>query len=199
MRSFRLTFGLLTAVFFLTSQAQADELKLKAGDPAPEFKAESTEGKKVTLDSFKDARVLVVVFTCNQCPVAVAYEDRINDLAKKYKVKNVEVVAINNSQFENVDAMKKRAEAKDFKFTYTYEGEGDSAREFGAKVTPHVFIFDKDRKLVYQGAFDNKQKDPTEHFVVDAVEATLGGKKVDVDNRKAFGCSIKLREASDKK
>jgi peroxiredoxin len=194
MKSIKIASALLLALSLLSVRVQADELKLNAGDAAPEFKAVSTDGKEVGLESFKNAEVLVVVFTCNNCPVAVAYEDRINELAKKYKDQKVEILALNNSKFEDVAAMKERAEKKDFKFTYAYEGDGKTAREFGAKVTPHVFIFDKDRKLVYQGAFDNNQKEPTEHFTADAVEATLAGKTVEVSSRKAFGCSIKLRE-----
>lgn len=196
MKNLKIAAALLLSMSMFSLQAHADELKLNAGDRAPEIKAVSTDKKDISLDSFKDAEVLVVVFTCNKCPVAVAYEDRINDLAKKYKDKKVELVAVNNSQFEDLAAMKERAAEKDFKFTYVYEGEGKTARDFGAKVTPHVFIFDKERKLVYQGAFDNNQKEPTEHFAADAVEATLAGKKVEVSHRKAFGCSIKLKEQS---
>ncbi len=186
----------LAAFALVCGQLRADDsLKLKAGDNAPDFKATATDGKEVSLETVKDAEVVVLVFTCNQCPVAVAYEDRINDLAKKYKDQKVELIAINNSKNENVEQMKERAEKKGFKFTYAYEGDGESARDYGAKVTPHVFVLDKERKLVYQGALDNNQKNPTEHFVADVLDSTLKGDTIEVNHRKAFGCTIKFREA----
>ncbi|HMO14077.1 MAG TPA: thioredoxin family protein [Pirellulaceae bacterium] len=170
-----------------------DDLKLKAGDAAPDFKATATCGTEISLANFKEADVVVVVFNCNTCPVAIAYEDRINEFAKNYKDRNVAVVTINNHRSETVDDMKKRAEDKGFVFPYAYEGSGDSARAYGAKVTPHIFVLNSERKIAYQGAFDDSQKNPQEHYVVDAVESLLSKKEVKVTYKPAFGCSIKFK------
>ncbi len=188
-----LAVGLIAA---FTSSVRADDLTLKSGDAAPDFKATACCGTEVSLETFKEAQVVVVIFNCNSCPVAVAYEDRINELAKNYQDKGVAVVVINNHRAEDLEAMKQRAEDKGFVFPYVYEATGDSARAYGAKVTPHCFVLCQDRKIAYQGAFDNDQKNPTEHFVTDAVDALLEGKPVSVSYKPAFGCSIKFRDNS---
>jgi len=163
------------------------DLVVKTGDAAPDFTATTTTGEEITLDSFKDADVVVLTFTCNSCPVAIAYEDRFNEFVENYKDKKVVFVAINNHKSEDLAAMKQRAEEKGFGFVYAYEPTGESARAYGAKVTPHCFVLDKDRNVVYQGAFA--------HYVADAVDALLAGKTVEVSTTKAFGCGIKFRDA----
>ncbi|HMP79813.1 MAG TPA: thioredoxin family protein [Pirellulaceae bacterium] len=185
-----LAIGMIAA---FSTMAVADDLTLKSGDAAPDFKATATCGTEVSLENFKDAQAVVVIFNCNTCPVAIAYEDRINEFAKSYADKGVAVVVINNHRSEDLDAMKQRAEEKGFTFPYVYEGSGDSARAYGAKVTPHCFVLCQDRKIAYQGAFDNDQRNPTEHYVADAVNALLEGKTVNVTYKPAFGCSIKFR------
>lgn len=189
----RLSLFALVAILGLVSGATADDLKLKTGDAAPNFKATATCGTEISLENFAEADAVVIVFNCNTCPVAIAYEDRINEFAKKYKDKNVAVLSINNHRSETLEDMKTRAEEKGFVFPYAYEESGDSAREYGAKVTPHCFVLDKERKIAYQGAFDNSQKDPTEHYVAAAVDALLEGKKVAIDHKPAFGCGIKFK------
>lgn len=193
MRLFQLGFALI-AVLALAVQVRADDTKLKSGDAAPDFTATCLEGTEVNLDTFKDAEVIVVVFTCNSCPVAQAYEPRLIELADKYKDKKVAVVAINNHGGEDIDAMKERAKEKGINYAYVYDGSGASAKAYGAEVTPHCFVIDKDRKLVYQGGFDDNAKEPTKHYVVDAVEATLTGKEILVSTTKAVGCSIKIKK-----
>jgi peroxiredoxin len=190
------TLGLsLLAVVALINVANADDdTKLSIGDKAPNFVASSADGSEVTLDNFKDADVLVVVFTCNGCPVAQAYEDRLIALTENFKDQNVQLVAINNHFGEDVEAMKKHAEDRGFNFVYAYDGSGKSAEDYGAKVTPHCFVLDKERNVVYQGGFDDSQKEPTKHYVSDAVEATLHGKEIPVSTTKAFGCSIKIKK-----
>jgi peroxiredoxin len=165
-------------------------LAVDVGDKAPEFKAKGVDGKEYTLDSFKDAKAIVVTFTCNRCPVAVAYEDRFIDFAKKYDEKGVKFVALNVNSGEDLEAMKERAEEKGFNFPYVYDASGDSARAYGAKVTPHIFVLNEKREVVYIGSFDDKQNDPKKSFVEDAVEATLKGEKPEVTKNQAFGCGI---------
>jgi peroxiredoxin len=152
------------------------------------------DGKEYTMATLsKDADLVVVCFTCNQCPVAVAYEDRFIEFCEKYKDKNVSFVALNcNNRTENLDVMKQRAEEKGFNFIYAFDESGKAAKEFGARVTPEMFVV-KDGKIAYHGAFDNKQTEPTEMYLVSAVNALLDGKTPEKAETKPFGCGIKAK------
>ncbi len=170
--------------------ANAEEVEI--GADAPNFTAVGTDGKNYSLESFKDSDVVVVSFTCNDCPVAVAYEDRFIEFAEKYKDQSVSFVAINcNNQTEDLEVMKKRAEEKGFNFVYAFDESGQAAEAYGARVTPHMFII-QDGKIQYRGAFDDDMKEPTQHYVSTAVDALLEGKTPETTSTKAFGCSIKL-------
>ncbi len=162
------------------------------GDKAPDFEATGVDGRTVNLESVKDAKIVVVNFTCNDCPVATAYEDRFIEFAKKYEGKGVKMLAINVNVSENLEVMKERAQSKGFNFPYAYDASGDSARAYGATVTPHLFILDQNRNVAYKGSFDDKMSEPTKHFAVDAVEAILAGKKPETASTKEFGCGIQL-------
>ena len=185
--------GCVGLMFMLgcVSAMRADELKV--GDKAPAFKAESTDGKALTLDDFKDDKVLVVCFTCNDCPIAVAYEDRFIEFTKQYQDKDVKFVALNVNVTEDLEAMKTRAEKKKFNFPYAYDGSGKSAEAYGAKVTPHLFVLGPDRHVAYIGSFDDEMATDkvTKRFVPAAVDALLAGKQPEVTANKAFGCTIK--------
>ena len=173
------------------STLRAEELKV--GDKAPNFKAESTEGKVLTLGDFKDAKVLIVCFTCNECPVAAAYEDRFIEFNKKYREKDVRFVGINVNVTEDLKAMKKRAEEKSLNYPYAYDGSGKSAEAYGAKVTPHLFVIDSAGVVAYIGSFDDDMAadKAKKHFVADAVDAVLAGKMPETTTNEAFGCTIK--------
>lgn len=168
---------------------------LEVGGKAPSFKGlPGTDGKEYSLADMKDAKVVVVCFTCNQCPMSVNYEDRFVEFAKKYNAKGVKFIAINANKAndtETLEAMKTRAEEKGFTFPYVYDASGESASAYGAKVTPHLFVLDKDRAVAYVGSFDDKANNPSKHYVSDAVDALLAGKKVEVSSNKAFGCGIR--------
>jgi len=135
---------------------------LAIGSPAPDFNLMDVSGKMYSLSSFKDAKILVIIFTCNHCPTAQAYEDRIIQLTSDYKNKSVAVVAImpNDNRAlrldeldfsdlgDSFDDMKVRASEKKFNFPYLYDGEAETvSKKYGPIATPHVFIFDKERKL----------------------------------------------------
>src|SRR5262245_62041940 len=171
--------------------APAYSAELEIGAKAPEFKAlPGVDGKEYTLSDMKD-KVVVVCFTCNQCPVAVAYEDRFVEFQKAYANKGVKFVAINaNRRTEDLAVMKTRAEEKGFNFPYVFDKTGKLATEYGARVTPHIFVLDQDRKVAYVGAFDDSQQKATANYVADAVDALLTGKKVETTKTKAFGCGI---------
>jgi len=181
---------------------------LEIGSPAPDFSLPGVDGKTYSLESFRDAQVLVVLFTCNHCPTAQAYEDRFKQLAAAYSGKKVVVVAISPNDPEAVrldelgysdlgdsfEDMKIRAKDKAFAFPYLYDGEQQTvSRAYGPVATPHVFVFDRARTLRYAGRFDNSEKPDRvrSHDTRDAIEALLAGKAVPVETTKAFGCSIK--------
>ncbi|HEX5102666.1 MAG TPA: thioredoxin family protein [Pirellulaceae bacterium] len=168
--------------------------ELEIGAKAPDFKATGIDGKEYNLASVKDAKAVVVCFTCNVCPVAVAYEDRFVEFQKKYAAKGVKFIAINANKAnpaEGIEAMKTRAEEKGFNFPYAFDASGESASEYGARVTPHLFLLDGDRTVAYVGAFDDNQNNPKKHYLTDAVDAVLAGKKVETTNTKAVGCGIR--------
>ena len=158
--------------------------------------------------------MLVVVFTCNHCPTAQAYEDRIKQLAADYKDKKVAVVAIspNDPQAVRLDElgytdvgdsledMKLRAKDKEFNFPYLYDGDDQKVSQaYGPVATPHVFVFDRQRKLRFAGRIDNSDKPDrvTSHDTRNAIEALLAGKPVPVEKTKVFGCSIKWSDKRD--
>jgi peroxiredoxin len=178
------------ALFALCAPAYSAELEI--GAKAPAFKdLPGTDGKQYSLDAMKDAKAVVVCFTCNRCPVAVDYEDRFVEFAKKYEGQGVKFVAINaNKRTEDLAVMKTRAEEKGFNFPYVYDASGKLATEYGARVTPHIYVLDGSRNVAYVGAFDDSQTKPTKHYVADAVDAILAGKKVETTKTKAIGCGI---------
>ncbi len=171
--------------------------ELKVGDVAPVF-AEliGTDDQKHSLDEFKDKKAVAVVFTCNKCPVAVAYEDRLIEYQKDYADQGVQLVAINvnNAEADKLPAMKTRAEEKSFNFPYLYDESQKSARNYGADVTPHVFLLDSERKLVYEGPVDSNPEategQETKNYLREATDAVLAGKAPETSSVKPIGCGI---------
>ena len=201
---------------FHTAGETADEHPtLAIGSPAPDFNLPGVDGQNYTLASFKNARLLVLVFTCNHCPTAQAYEERLKKITSDYKDKGVAVVAIMPNDPSSItlseldytdmgdsfDEMKLRAARKQFNFPYLYDGATEeTSRKYGPIATPHVFIFDKDRKLRYSGRIDDVEKPSNPPNTLDtrnALDALLTGKEVPVATTKVFGCSIKWAEKSD--
>jgi peroxiredoxin len=182
---------------------------LAIGASAPDFKLPGVDGKTYSLASFKNAKILAIVFTCNHCPTAQAYEDRIIKLTSDYKDKGVALVAIMpndpaaitpselnyTDMGDTFDEMKIRAKQKHFNFPYLYDGATQiTAEAYGPVATPHVFIFDKERKLCYEGRIDDVEKPtgtPKNNDTRNAIEALLNNEKVPVTTTKVFGCSIK--------
>lgn len=184
-------FAGLLALALAVVAAPVFAAELAPGDKAPAIKGlVGVDGKECNLGDSK-AKATVVCFTCNICPVSVAYEDRFIEFTKKYKDKGVEFVAINaNKKTEDLAAMKTRAEEKGFNFPYVFDKTGTSATEFGATRTPHIFVLDSKGVVQYVGAFDDNQKSPSKHYVADAVDAVLAGKTPAVAKTKAVGCGI---------
>jgi thiol-disulfide isomerase/thioredoxin len=151
----------------------------------------------------KPAAATVVVFTCNHCPFAKAYEPVLLDMAKSYAAKNVAFVFINSNDpavapddsYENMQA---RAKEKGYPFPYLFDATQEAAKAYGAMVTPHVFLLDQERVLRYRGRV-NDNRDPaavTSNDLVNAIDALLAGKPVETAATKAFGCSVKWRKTS---
>ena len=180
---------------------------LDIGASAPDFKLMGVDGKTYSLKDFADAKILVVVFTCNHCPTAQAYETRIMQLYDDYKDKGVALVAINPNDPKAVrldelgytdlddsfESMKIRAKQRGFEFPYLDDGETQAtAHAYGVVATPHVFIFDAQRKLRYVGRVDDSDvKTVKSHDARNAIDALLAGKEVAVKKTKVFGCSTK--------
>lgn len=181
---------LALSIVALCAPAYAAEVEI--GTKAPDLKGlVGADGKEYNLADMKDKKVVVVCFTCNSCPVAVAYEDRFIEFQKKYAGKGVQFLAVNaNKKTEDIAAVKTRVEEKGINYPYVFDKTGTSATAYGALVTPHIFVLDQDRKVAYVGAFDDKQNGPTKGYVADAVEALLAGKKVEFTNSRAIGCGI---------
>lgn len=186
---------------------------LEIGAAAPDFSLAGVDGKTYSLKDFADAKVLCIIWTCNHCPTAQAYEQRIIQLFKDFHDKGVAIVAINPNSPQAVrldelrfsdlsdsfDEMKVRAKELGFAFPYLYDGDTQTtARAYGVQATPHVFIFDRARTLRYVGAIDNSDvKMVTNHYARDAIEQLLSGKPVAVQTSRVFGCSTKWIDKSD--
>jgi peroxiredoxin len=194
-----------------TASAQTAHPILPLGSSAPDFSLPGVDGKTHSLAEYASSPVLVVVFTCNHCPIAQMYEQRIQQLVADYRDRGVAVVAIqpNNPKAIRIDEldssdisdsleeMKIRFAYKNLHYPYLYDGETQSvARAYGPQATPHVFIFDKDRKLRYEGRMDNsyRQELVNTQDARNAIDALLANREVPVKKTGVFGCSTKWQE-----
>jgi peroxiredoxin len=206
----RLTGILVALVLSLAGTALASEQPptLAIGSPLPSFSLPGIDGKTYTDQSFKNANILVIVFTCAHCPTAQAYQERIKKLVTDYSPKGVKLVAINPNHPESVrldelaysdlsDSFAELKErAKDQKLNYLWLDDGpkqELGHKMGPVATPHVFIFDKARKLRFEGRIDDSERESlaTAHETRDALDALLAGKEPPVTSTRVFGCSVK--------
>ena len=169
---------------------------LSIGDVAPAWEGlEGTDGQKHALADLKGKDAVVVVFTCNSCPVAEGYEDRIIAFAKANPKVGLVAINVNTAKDDALPAMKARAAKKKFPFPYLFDPTQDIARKFGAKFTPEFFVLDKDSKVVYMGSMDDKSPpgEPKAKHLEAAVQAALDGKKPALaETSAASGCGIKF-------
>jgi thiol-disulfide isomerase/thioredoxin len=207
--------ALLLLIFGKNISLAEEHPTLPIGEKAPAFSLKGIDGKTYSLASFSKYKILVIIFTCNHCPTAQAYEDRIIQLAKDYNPRGVGIIAVSPNNPNSVTLaelgytdmgdtypeMKIRAKQKKFNFPYLYDGDKQAmARAYGPATTPHVFIFDKERVLRFQGRIDDVEKPtekPTIHDTRNAIEELLQGKEVTVKTTKVFGCSIKWSEKNE--
>ena len=197
----------------LTPHVTNDHPILAIGAQAPDFSLPGIDGKTHQLAEYREP-ILVVMFICNHCPTSQLYEGRMKKLVTDYSGKGVEFVAINPNDpkavtlselgytdvSDSVEEMKIRAEYRHFNFPYLWDGETQSVTQaYGAQATPHIFIFDKERKLRYEGRIDNAQRESIVK-VQDArlaLDAMLAGNAVAVSHTPAFGCSTKWKSKID--
>lgn len=172
------------------------------GDKAMNFNLKNVDGKYVSLSDYKDEKGVIVIFTCNHCPYAQAWEQRIIDLDKKFDPKGYPVVAIQPNDpdlapGDSFDKMKERANEKNYTFPYLMDEKQEVYKAYGAKRTPHVYILENkgnDFIVQYIGAVDDNYKDPEaveKKYASNAVKALLKGHQPDPRKTKAIGCSIK--------
>lgn len=201
-----LTVSIATTLLFQQQRAQASSVGYPIGGSVAEFKLQNAKGGTVSLSDYKDKKGVIVVFTCNHCPFAKAYEERIIALDKKYAALNFPVVAVNSNdasdyEDESLDNMKKRATEKGYSFPYLQDVTQAVAKAFGATRTPQVFVLRNENAkftVQYIGTIDDNYQDPagvTKRYVEDAVNNILAGKPVVVTQTKAVGCAIGWKDA----
>ena len=202
-------FLLLGFISFSLSAQEKKVEKLPIGAGAPAFNLPGIDGNSYTLKDFSDKNFLVVMFICNHCPTAQAYEKKIIEIVDTYSPRGVGFVAISPNDpdaislselgytdlSDNLEEMKLRAKHLNYNFPYLYDGDNQEVSiSYGPSATPHVFLFDKARKLVYSGRIDDTENPyvkPKTTDLKNALDAVLGGKPVPVAETKTFGCSIK--------
>ena len=169
-------------------------------ETAPTFTLPGVDGREHSLDEYADAQVLVLVQSCNHCPYVLAWEGRIDALAREYADRGVRIVAINSNDAEaypadSFDAMVEHARNAGYSFDYLYDESQELARALDSERTPEVFVFDADRRLVYHGAVDDNREEEhaTTHYLRDALEAALTGEAPPVADTPPVGCTVKWR------
>ena len=187
--------GLLVA-----GMARADGIKLGDKAPLADVKLKNVDGKELSIGEVAGKKGTLVIFSCNSCPFAQAWERRIVELGNTYRQQDVGVVMINANDpadrpAEEIEEMKKRVEDRRYEFPYVVDATSDVARAFGATRTPECYLFDKDGKLVYHGAVDDDKngESVSKPWLRTALEAVVAGKEVADKESKAIGCGIKFR------
>jgi peroxiredoxin len=174
-------------------------MAISIGDPAPAFELPDTEGERHALED-GEARATVVVFTCNHCPYALAWQDRIAAAARDYASQGVRFLAINPNDAtrypkDSLEAMRERVRREGWPLPYLHDESQEVARAWGAKVTPDVFVLDAEGNLRYRGAPDADYSDPTQNagWLRDALDAVVGGVAPGQAETEPVGCSIKWK------
>jgi peroxiredoxin len=189
--------SIITGITFLIS----GELEIGSAMPLVDHQLADISGKTMTLTNAKGDAGTLVIFSCNTCPWVLAWEDRYVTLAQEFIPKGIGMIAVNSNenQFERDDSMEEmveHAQEMGYNFPYVQDPGSKLATAFGARKTPHIYLFDEKDKLVYRGAIDDNARKPrkVKHtFLADAMDALLTGEKIDPVSTKALGCSIKFK------
>ncbi|QDU77125.1 Redoxin [Bremerella volcania] len=196
-------FFLCLAVFLTLTAIQAGEFNpvLSVGDVVqPWENLPGTDGEPHSWKDLKDKKAIVIAFTCNTCPYAIDYQDRLKKLARKWASDDrVALIAVNSNLIDDdsLEAMKERAKAEEFTFPYLKDEKQELGKAWGATRTPEFFVIDSERKVVYMGAMDDDTNaaEATVNYVDKAVEATLAGKNPEVQETVAIGCNIRYKRS----
>jgi peroxiredoxin len=175
-------------------------MSIALSQTAPAFSLPGVDGRSHSLDDYGDASALVLVQSCNHCPYVQAWEGRLIAIQQDYAERRVRIVAISSNDVsshpeDSFEQMQVRAREQGFNFDYLYDEDQSALRAYGAERTPEVFLFDRDRKLVYHGAIDDSRDEDevTQQYLRDALDAVLSGQEPAVSETPAVGCSVKYR------
>lgn len=196
---------LMTLLLFAITVSLAQAQGYSVGDKATDFKLKNVDGKLVSMADYPDAKGFIVIFTCNHCPYAVAYEDRMIAIDKKYKAKGFPMIAVNPNDPEiapadSYEKMQERAKEKGFTFPYLFDEGQKVYPVYGATRTPHVYLLERNEEdlvVSYIGAIDDNYQDAgavEDKYLENAIDAVLAGKKPDPDFTRAIGCTIKAKK-----
>ena len=174
---------------------------LSIGSELPGFDLPGVDGNNYSPKSFADSKMLIVIFSCNHCPYVKAYQGRIKEIQNDYKNKGVSIIAINsndeiNYPDDSFEKMKIRAAEENFNFPYLRDEDQAVAEAFDATHTPEIFVFDKERKLIYHGKIDDNWQEPgkvVNHYLRNALDEYLGGNEISVPETFSIGCTIKWK------
>jgi peroxiredoxin len=176
-------------------------MSLALDERAPSFTLPGVDGRSHSLADYDDADVLGLVQSCNHCPYVLAWEGRMKAIQRDYAERGVRLVAVNSNDSsryaaDSFDEMRKRSEREGFNFDYLHDADQALARALGSERTPEVFLFDRERRLVYHGAIDdNRDEDAvTVHYLRDALDALLGGRRPEIGETTPVGCTVKWLE-----
>ena len=175
-------------------------MTLTIGTEAPQFDLPGVDGSNHALDDYADAQALVLVQSCNHCPYVQAWEGRMKEIQREYAARGVRLVAISSNDADSYpedsfEEMQRRAEREGFNFDYLYDEDQSVARALGAERTPEVFLFDRERRLVYHGAIDDNRDDRavSRHYLREALDAVLEGREPPIRETPAVGCTVKWK------
>ena len=190
-----LLIGACCVLLSTTAWAGKFNKKLSVGDAAPAWQSLKGVDQQDHALADYNAKLLVIVFTCNQCPIASGYEARLNALVRNYRDQGLQIVAINvnRGKNESLERMAKRAKVQALEFDYLKDDSQASAKDYGARTTPSVFLLNQERKIVYMGAIDDNweaEEAVEHHYLKDAIQAVLAGKSPEVSESRAVGCGI---------
>ncbi|MBX3102423.1 MAG: thioredoxin family protein [Bacteroidetes bacterium] len=198
-----LSITVLFSLLAISASAGGPGKGYQVGDKVTDFKLKNIDGKQLGLSDFQDRKGVIVVFTCNHCPYAIKYEDRLIDLHSRYGA-DFPVLAINPNaptvEDDSYDQMKVRAQEKGFNFPYLLDADQKIAHQFGAERTPHVYLLqpvNKTWQVAYIGAIDDNAGDASAvktRYLEDALKALKDGKPIAQSTTKAIGCTIKWKQ-----
>ncbi len=201
MNKFIFSIGLLPIMLLFQASTTSIDNGYEIGDTVEDFRLQNVDGSWIKFSEYMGDEGVIVIFTCNTCPYAQLYEDRINGLHQKLSNEGFPVLAINPNDpsmkpGDSYEAMQSRSKEKSFSFPYVFDEKQEVFPKFGAKRTPHVFVVDKTMKLRYIGAIDDNPQDPNAvktNYVTSAIDAIKAGKDPDPLTTKAIGCGIKSK------